>query len=146
MIIRSKTLRENIIYGSERTLSKLGDKDAIDARINFVMTQVNIKEHFENKDKFPQGLNTPCFRLSGGETRSIGLCRALLVPRSILLLDEPTEGLDAENEAKVTNNLVHERPAGQTVVAIAHRLSTIRSSDLIIFMDKDGCTAEIGPW
>ena len=55
MIIRSKTLRENIIYGSERALLKIGDRDAIDARIDHVMEQVNIKQHFNNKDKFPQG-------------------------------------------------------------------------------------------
>lgn len=146
MIIRSKTLRENIIYGSEQTLAKLGDKTAIDARIDFVMQQVNVKEHFKNKDRFAQGLNTTCVALSGGEARSIGLCRALLRSPSLLLLDEPTEGLDAENESKVIENLVHRRPPKQTVIAIAHMLSTVRGSDLIIFVDKDGNTTEIGHW
>ena len=59
MIIRSKTLRENIIYGSERALTKLGDRDTVDARIDYVMEQVNIKQHFNNKDKFPQGSPHP---------------------------------------------------------------------------------------
>jgi hypothetical protein len=44
--------------------------------------------------------------LSGGEKRSVGTARALLKAPSILLLDEPTEGLDAQNEKEVMHNLL----------------------------------------
>ena len=55
-------LRENIMYVAERFLNRLGDQDKIDEQIEAVMTQANIKHHFQNKDKFPQGLDTPCYK------------------------------------------------------------------------------------
>ena len=42
---------------------------------------------------------------------------------------EPTEGLDAANEAKVMDNVIHQRRKGQTIIAIAHRLSSIKDAD-----------------
>ena len=55
-------LRENIAYGAESFLKSLGDQDEIDKHIDAVMTQANIKHHFEDKEKFPQGLETPCYK------------------------------------------------------------------------------------
>ena len=45
-----------------------------------------------------EGLDSMCHNLSGGEQRSVSLGRALLSTPAILLLDEPTEGMDAHNE------------------------------------------------
>ena len=78
--------------------------------------------------------------------RSVGTARALLSVPSILLLDEPTEGLDAVNERKVMRNIVEMRPKGQTCLAIAHRLSSIKDADMIIFLGSDGTIKEMGTW
>ena len=135
------------MYGSEARFRQLGYGPIQQERhIEKVLRRANIWKHFSDKEKFPQGLNTRCWNLSGGETRSVGTARALLKNPSILLLDEPTEGLDAENEEKVMRNIVDERPVGQTVLAIAHRLSSIKNADQIIFLGKDGSIAEQGTW
>ena len=78
--------------------------------------------------RLPQGLDTPVgeggTRLSGGERQRVSIARAFLKDAPILLLDEVTSALDAENEAVLTATL-GELSAGRTVVMIAHRLSTI---------------------
>ena len=146
-IFRFKTLKENVLYGSEARFRKLGyGPIQTEKYIEKVLRKANIWKHFSDKEKFPQGLATRCYNLSGGETRSVGTARALLKQPAILLLDEPTEGLDAENEEKVMKNVVGDRPEGQTVLAIAHRLSSIKDADLIIFLGKDGKIAEMGSW
>jgi ABC-type multidrug transport system fused ATPase/permease subunit len=103
--IYSRTLRENITYGAEDVLKKLGGQTNIDKHLEAVLKQASIWKHFDNREKFPQGLDTFIYghsdRLTGGEKRSVANARALLRVTPILLLDEPTAGLDASNESKV---------------------------------------------
>ena len=66
-------------------------------------------------------------RLSGGERQRVSIARAFLKDAPILLLDEVTSALDAENEAVLTATL-KELSRGRTVVVIAHRLSTVMNA------------------
>jgi ATP-binding cassette subfamily B protein len=135
-------------YGAEEVLKKLGSQTSIDKHLEAVVKQVSIWEHFDNREKFPQGLDTFIHgysdRLTGGEKRSVANARALLRVTPILLLDEPTAGLDASNEQKVIESMIRNRPEGQTVVVIAHRLSTLREADEIVFVESDGTVNESG--
>lgn len=94
----------------------------------------------------PQGYQTVIgergVRLSGGERQRIAIARALLKGAPILLLDEPTSNIDAENEEAIQKALGRLQ-AQRTVMIIAHRLSTVRKADCILVMEK-GSIAELG--
>lgn len=82
-------------------------------------------------------------RLSGGQRKRLALARALLRDAPILLLDEPTEGLDAATEAAVVENVLRLYPE-RTLVMISHHLQTAALFDRVVIMDK-GQVIEEGP-
>lgn len=79
--------------------------------------------------------------LSGGERQRISLARAFLKDVPILLLDEPTASLDADNEAMVQKAL-DEISKERTVVMIAHRLKTVRSAQQILVIENGKITQQ----
>ncbi len=98
--------------------------------------------------RLPQGLDTMLgdrgATLSQGERQRIALARAILRRPRLLVLDEATNSLDSENEARVLGAIAQMRGAVTTVL-IAHRLSTIRWADLI-YVIEDGRIMESGDW
>ncbi|WP_434510207.1 thiol reductant ABC exporter subunit CydD [Desulfitobacterium sp. AusDCA] len=94
----------------------------------------------------PQGYQTIVgesgARLSGGQAQRIAIARAFLKNAPLLLLDEATEGLDAESEQVIENSL-SELMKGRTVLMIAHRLHTVYQADRILVLDQ-GKIAETG--
>jgi len=97
-------------------------------------------------DKMPDGYNTIVgergVTLSGGQRQRIAIARAVIRNTPILILDEPSSGLDAESEMLVFEAL-DRLMEGKTSIVIAHRLSTIRRADTI-FVVKDGTIVERG--
>ncbi len=96
----------------------------------------------------PQGLDTMVGErgamLSQGERQRIALARAILRQPKLLILDEATNSLDYDNEARVLGAI--EALRGElTVLIIAHRLSAIRWADLIYVLE-DGTVVESGGW
>jgi ATP-binding cassette subfamily C protein len=82
--------------------------------------------------------------LSQGERQRLAIARALLRRPELLVLDEATNSLDYENEARVLDAIDKLRPE-ITVLIITHRLSTIRWADLI-YVVEDGTVIESGRW
>ena len=81
--------------------------------------------------------------LSGGEKQRISIARALLKDTPIILLDEATASLDADNEHEIRKSL-DKLIKNKTVITIAHKLNTIKNYDQIIVM-SDGIIEEKGP-
>ncbi|HEY3425550.1 MAG TPA: thiol reductant ABC exporter subunit CydC [Negativicutes bacterium] len=94
-------------------------------------------------DKFisalPQGYDTFVGQngqaLSGGQRQRVALARALLKKAPILLLDEPTIGLDSVTEREVMQTIA-ELMSGRTTILITHRLTGLETMDEILVMDS----------
>jgi ATP-binding cassette subfamily B protein len=94
----------------------------------------------------PDGFDTVVgergYRLSGGEKQRLAIARMLLKDPAIVILDEATSHLDAENEALIQQALAAAL-VDRTSIVIAHRLSTIQAADQILVLD-DGRIVERG--
>ncbi len=122
---------------------RLGKKDASDDEVK---TAAYLAQCDEFIKKLPQGYNTRIGengeKLSGGERQRISIARAMLKDAPIILLDEATASLDAENESKIQGAL-SELIKNKTVLIIAHRMRTVSGADKIVVI-KDGTIAETG--
>lgn len=128
------TVWQNIAYGKPK---------ANRAEIIRAAELANASEFIE---KMPKGYDTLVgergLSLSGGQRQRIAIARAVIRNTPILILDEPSSGLDAESE-KLVFEALDRLMKGKTSIVIAHRLSTIRSAD-VIFVIKDGKLVERG--
>ena len=89
-------------------------------------------------EKMPEGYDTIVgergVTLSGGQRQRIAIARAVIRNSPILILDEPSSGLDAGSE-KLVFEALDRLMEGKTSIVIAHRLSTIRRADIILMVD-----------
>ncbi len=122
---------------------RLGKKEAGDEE---VIRAAKLAQCDEFVNKLPQGYKTLIGengeKLSGGERQRISIARAILKDAPIILLDEATASLDAENESKIQSAL-GELVKNKTVLIIAHRMRTVLGADKIVVI-KDGVIAEAG--
>jgi ATP-binding cassette subfamily C protein CydC len=110
---------------------RLAAPDAPDAALWRALAKAGIAEKIRS---LPEGLATRCgeggARFSGGEARRLALARALLPPAAILLLDEPTAGLDAETERAFLQQLAI-AVEGRSVILATHRLTGVEHPDRV---------------
>jgi ATP-binding cassette subfamily C protein CydC len=119
------TLRENL---------RMASPQCTDEQIAEALRQVDLDVLLKN-----EGLNAWLGeggrQLSGGEQRRIGLARALLHDAPLWLLDEPTEGLDAETEQHILA-LLHKHCQNKTLLLVTHRLHGLETFDRICVMEE----------
>jgi len=120
------TIWENIAYGKPGAPPK---------EIKRAAELANAQEFIE---EMPDGYDTMVgergVTLSGGQRQRIAIARAVIRDTPILILDEPTVGLDAASERSVIEAL-DKLMKGRTSVVIAHHLSTIRHADVIFVIN-----------
>ncbi len=120
-----------------------GKPEATRAEILRAAELANANEFIE---KLPEGYDTIVgergVTLSGGQRQRIAIARAIIRNTPILILDEPSSGLDAASE-KLVFEALDRLMEGKTSIVIAHRLSTIRRANCI-FVLNDGIIVERG--
>mgnify|MGYP002869103131 CR=1 FL=1 len=128
------TVMENIRIGK----SGASDEEVLEA------ARLANCEEFVNMlpDKYDTYIGENGSELSGGERQRISIARAFLKDAPIILLDEATASLDAENETAIQEALSR-LIKDKTVMIIAHRMRTIANADHIVVL-KDGVVAEQG--
>lgn len=99
-------------------------------------------------DGLPDGLDTrlgsDAARVSGGERRRLLVARALLGGAEVLLLDEPTEHLDAEGQGLLTALLDGSLAPGRAVLVVTHRLAGLEAAGEVILLDGTGSVGARG--
>jgi ATP-binding cassette subfamily B protein len=124
-LLFSGTVWENIAYGRP-------DADPMDT-----IKAAEIAHAHDFIVNMPQGYGTMVgergVSMSGGQRRRIAIARAIVRNTPILILDEPTTGLDAESEKAVVEALDY-LMKGRTCIIIAHHLHTVRNADVIFVM------------
>jgi len=139
IVFQDVTLFNNTVMENIR----LGCKDASDAEVMAAAKAAMCEEFIE---KLPQGYQTMIGEngstLSGGERQRISIARALLKDAPIILLDEATASLDAENETEV-QQAISRLVKDKTVLIIAHRMRTVENADQIVVL-SGGTVAELG--
>ncbi len=121
----SATLRDNLL---------LAAPGAADEALRGMLEKVGLHKLLED-----EGLNSWLGeggrQLSGGELRRLAIARALLHNAPLMLLDEPTEGLDATTERQILD-LLKKEMQDKTVLMVTHRLRGLADFDQIIVMDN----------
>src|SRR5438477_2775429 len=142
---KQKSLREQISFVLQETLLfratvaqniAYGKPDATHEEIVRAARLANADEFI---DRMPDGYETMIgergLTLSGGQRQRITIARAIIRDSPILVLDEPSAGLDAESE-KLVFDALENLMKGKTSIVIAHRLATVRRADLIFVIDR----------
>jgi ATP-binding cassette subfamily C protein CydD len=123
-----------LFYGSIRDNIRMGRPDATEEALVDAARSARVLDFTQS---LPQGLDTVVgergYGLSRGQAQRIALARAFLKAAPVLLLDEPTAGLDVENEYLVLAAL-DKLSAGRTVLIVTHRMADVEKADRILVM------------
>lgn len=127
------TIRENIAYGRPgAAFEEIRDAARIAYCDGFI-------------ERLPRGYDTVVGErggtLSGGQRQRIAIARAVIRDAPVLILDEPTAGLDAESEEIVVRALGR-LMGGRTTLMIAHKLSTVSRADRICVLEGGAIVEE----
>jgi multidrug/hemolysin transport system ATP-binding protein len=96
---------------------------------------------------FSSFINRPLGKLSGGQRRRIDIARALLHRPEILILDEPTTGLDPQTRKLIWGVIEHLRKdEGMTVFLTTHYMEEAASADYVVILDSGSTAAEGTPY
>ena len=123
----SDTLRQNLQFASAVNIA--------DEKMIEVLNQVGLGKLLEQEQGLDIWLGDGGRPLSGGEQRRLGLARILLNDAPILLLDEPTEGLDRETERQILR-LILAHAENKTLIMVTHRLTAIEQFDELCVIDE----------
>jgi ATP-binding cassette, subfamily B, bacterial len=132
-ILFSGSVAENIAYGRDVSRSDVERAAALAGAAEFIAAL---------PDGYDTVLGPGGVGLSGGQRQRLGIARVLLRDPPVLILDEPTTGLDAASEQRVLAGIAS-LMRGRTTVLITHSMSLARQADLVAVLEN-GRLVEVG--
>ncbi len=139
IVFQDVTLFNNTVMENIR----IGRKDATDEEVIAAAKMANCEEFVEKlPDKWNSNIGENGSSLSGGERQRISIARAFLKDAPIILLDEATASLDAENEMAIQSALSR-LIKDKTVLLIAHRMRTVARTNKVVVL-SNGTVSEQG--
>ena len=139
----SLVLQEPVIFfGSILDNIRYGDPGA---SLDAVIEAAEAAHVSEFLLRLPDGIDTIVGErgatLSGGQRQRIAIARAMLADAPVLILDEPTTGLDVQSEALVLDGL-RRLSQGRTTIVISHHAAALRDVDRLIYVGKRSLTEQ----
>src|SRR5262249_2731294 len=128
------TVFENIAYGRRGAGREEVERAAIAADAHEFISAL--------PDGYETEVGQKGRRLSGGQRQRIAIARAMIRDAPVLILDEPTTGVDAESGSRIMGPL-RRLMGGRTTIVISHNLVTVRDADRIAVLEH-GLVAELG--
>jgi|AntRauTorcE11897_2_1112592.scaffolds.fasta_scaffold00001_509 multidrug/hemolysin transport system ATP-binding protein len=130
-IVFQKSTLDNILTVKENLMLRSGlyniGKQEFEKQINYLDQKLNFKSFYNQK----------VATLSGGQRRKVDILRALLHKPEILILDEPTTGLDAQSRKQIWSVIMElQKQEGITVILTTHYLEETNDADQAIIIDK----------
>jgi ATP-binding cassette subfamily B protein len=133
-VLFATTVRDNIAFGTKgASIEEVQNAAKLANAHDFILAM---------RHQYDTRLGERGATLSGGQRQRIAIARAAIRQAPILVLDEPTTGLDRKNEVEVSAALEH-LSSGCSTLLITHSLETAGNADLILFL-CDGCIVERG--
>ena len=131
-----ETIEKDIAFGPQN----LGlDNDEINKRVQRAMKIVGL-DYEEYKDKSP-------FEISGGQKRRVAIAGVVAMQPKVLILDEPTAGLDPKGRDDILSKLVElYNQNDMTIILVSHSMEDVaKVANRIVVMDKGKCILDGSP-
>jgi len=126
-IFQNYVLMDNETVDENFRISKKYNPDYNDSKVKQALTIVGLDENY---------LSKKVYQLSGGEQQRVAIARAMLKKCEIILADEPTGNLDAENKQIIINLFEKLKEMGKTIVCVTHDDEMAKASDRVIEIEK----------
>ena len=130
----SANVWEEIAFGPLQMKLKINE---VNERVNGVIRMLNL-ESLQDR---------PPYKLSGGEKKKVAIACVLSINPEVLILDEPTNGLDPRTQRWLINLLVELNKAGKTLITCTHNLDIVEeiADRVIVFNEEHNIVAEGTP-
>jgi ABC-type multidrug transport system ATPase subunit/ABC-type multidrug transport system permease subunit len=128
------TVRAALRFAAELRLPNAGSEERA-AAVARVLEELELTSHAD----------TPVDKLSGGQRKRASVAMELLTEPALLILDEPTTGLDPALDRQVMTTLRRLADAGRVVLVVTHCLTYLDVCDQVLFLTPGGKTAYCGP-
>jgi len=128
------TARASLRFGADLRFPEDVSDQELDQRVETVLASLGLARHADK----------PVGKLSGGQRKRVSVALELLTEPALLLLDEPTTGLDPGYERSTMQLLLQLADSGKTVIVVTHSVESLDLCSQVIFLAAGGSIKFVG--